>query len=793
MLKNYFLITVRNLFKNKVYVIINVVGLGLALALCIVAYLNHGFAVQFDRNHKNINEIYKVNVTKEVNGNETPYGITPLSLGAAIDGDIPFAEQISRFTFGRGVIKYQDNVFDVSIGYGDDDYLEMFTFPLISGSKADLSDPSKIFLTQATAIRFFGKENAVGKSVTLISNSGKSFDYTVAGVMEDIPLNTSMKFEALTNFKSLLRTAGVEDELDWKRFIAATFLRIGDGSKVETVESLLKKHIPVQNKSREDWKITSFYLEPLTTVGFTGREMRAYWHWEAMHPAAIISPSIMALLILLIACFNFTNTSIAFSGKRLKEIGVRKVLGGRRSQLVWQFLGENMVLCFLALILGLFLAIFLVPGYSAMWEYLDIELNFSENLGFYFFLAGLLIFTGFLAGVYPAFYVSGFQPVKILNNSLKIKGSGILSRILLTAQFTISIITLVCGIVFTQNAAFQKGLDLGYEKEEIIAVPTNNDSESTAFKNAVRGHTKIKSLASTSEHIGWSDYQRAIKDEKGSEMEVNVLRVGLNYINTMNMHLLAGRDFDADREQNDIQESVIVNKLLAERYNWENAVGKKIIVADTIHLKVVGVLDNFYLDDFFDPIEPTIFRLSDPSNTDMVIAQVGKADLKDMNRYFEATWKQVNPYAPYRGFYQEDRLAQAKSINSNIMYMFLFLSLMAVILSAIGLFTLVSMNILSRVKELGIRKVMGASIANLAGIINKQFIIILLIASVLGVVSGYYLTDMLMGSIYAVYVEMNVASLLVPVVMTFIFAVFTIGGKVYRAAARNPVDSLRHE
>ncbi len=793
MLKNLLQVTLRNLIKNKVYVIINVIGLGLALALCIVAYHNHQFAFKFDHNHTNLDNLYKINVRKNVNDQQMPYGITPFPLGDAIANDVSGINGVSRYMTTFDAVKYQDNVFNIQIGYGDDDYLEMFTFPLIEGNKNDFKDPSKIFLTEETAIKYFGSQSAVGKQVSLSNDNGKIFDFIVGGVFENIPLNTSMRFQALTNAENFHKIIELEDNDKWRRFINATFLKIDDASNLSTIENNLNKYVAIQNENRQDWKVSSFYLEQFSTVGFTGRDMRAHWLWEAMHPAAIVAPSIMAILILLIACFNFTNTSISFSNKRLKEIGVRKVLGGSKRQLIAQFLGENMLLCILALLVGLLMASYLVPAYSTMWEYLDLEMVFAGNMRFYLFLAGLLLFTGFVAGIYPALYVSSFDPVRILGSSLKIKGSGLFSKILLTFQFTISIVALVSGVVFTQNAIFQNNLDLGYENKELIAVPVNNKSQFESFKNEVANHVDVKEIAGTSSHISWSSYSRTIKDQTNKEMESNVLNVGLNYLKTMNMHLINGRDFDPKREENDIQESIIVNKYFAEQFAWENPIGQKIIMQDTLQFNIVGVVDNFYLQDFFEPIEPTMFRLAAEENQFMIVAQVEKDKIIEMNKHFEAVWKQQNPYAPYRGFYQEEQLENAKEINNNIMYIFLFLSVMAIVLSAIGLFTLVSMNILSRIKELGVRKVLGATISHLASLINKQFAIILIIASLIGTVLGYFITDILMASIYAVYIDMNIISLMLPVILTFLFAILTIGGKVYNAATRNPVESLRYE
>ncbi|MDN5201321.1 ABC transporter permease [Fulvivirgaceae bacterium BMA10] len=792
MFKNYLKVTFRNLARNKTFVVINVLGLGLALALCVVAYLNYQFAIGFDTNHKNIDEIYKISAKRQLKERMVDYGITPVSMGPAIELDISGADQVTRFMTSRYSMRHDDEVFNTQFGFGDEAYLDIFTYPLIEGDKEAIKDPSKILITKKTAEKYFGEREALGEIMVIRNNSGQEFEFIVAGVMENPPLNTCMQFEALLNYENFIKISEIEDPQDWQRFTSATFLRISDPTKRQVVENLLAKYVPIQNEARQDIPMHSFYLQPLEAVADEADNMWNYWLWNNMHPAAVVAPNVMAILILLIACFNFTNTSIAFSSKRLKEIGVRKVLGGNKSQVVWQFLGENMMLCFMALLFGLLLAYYLVPLYSGMWEYLDLRISFLDNIGFYVFLVALLMFTGLVAGIYPAFYISGFQPVKILSNSLKIKGSSALSKVLLTAQFTISIVALVSGIVFTQNAVFQENMDLGYQKDGIIAVPVRSTAEYTAFRNAVEQSSHIKSIAGSDEHIGWSDYGRTVKSED-KEVRADVLDIGTDYLETMGLNLKEGRNFDIERQENDSRESIIVTELFAQEFGWENPIGKRVSLNDTTHLNIIGLVENFYGDYFFSPIEPTMLRLAKPERLRMVVVSTDMDKLYETNDYLQAEWKKAIPYAPYPGFMQEDTLKEAKDVNKNIIYIFLFLSVIAIILSAIGLFTLVSLNIISRIKELGIRKVLGATIGHLAGLINKQFVIILIIASFFGAIAGYYLTDMLMGSIYAVHIDMNIVSFIVPVIVTFVLAAITIGGKVYNAAAQNPVESLRYE
>ena len=267
--------------------------------------------------------------------------------------------------------------------------------------------------------------------------------------------------------------------------------------------------------------------------------------FPSLHPAALIAPPIMALFILLIACFNFANTSIATFSKRLKEIGLRKTFGGQRSQLVTQFMLETLIICFLALLVGIVLAEFLVPAYSSLWSYMSIELTFTDYGFFWIFLFLLLLLTGFIAGVYPALYVSSFSPVMFLKDASPFKGSGKLSSVLLTLQFAISVMALVMGIVFARNAEFQKTIDLGYDRDEIIVLPIAPELF-TSFRNEILTNPKIISAEGTQNHIGYGNYRRPVKDNE-KQLEVDVLDIGPGYAQTMGLRLAEGRFFDETR------------------------------------------------------------------------------------------------------------------------------------------------------------------------------------------------------------------------------------------------------
>lgn len=793
MFQNFLKVTMRSLLKSKVFVFINIVGLGLALACCIIAFLNYEFAQSFDRQHENFNELYEVSVRIDQNGAEIPYGFAPMPLGPSIKSEIPSIERVSRFERAGVTIKKDDNVFNRMMAFVDTDFLEMFTFPMLYGDAESYHELSTVLISDRAAFSLFGKEDAVGETIELVVSGKPNLFLTVGGVFEEPGLQSSMQFQLLADFENFYRNFNIEKG-DWKQFVDGLFIQTNDPSVANNLPSMLQKYASVQAEVRKDFPASSFWVQPLEELAFVQRDYNGTnLGNETLHPAHILAPNIMAILILLLACFNFTNTAIAMSNKRLKEIGVRKTVGGSRAQLAFQFLGENLVLCLLALGMGLLFSLWLVEKYNGMWPNVDVKVTLLSNPGMIIFLVATLLGTAILAGGYPAIFVSKYKPVAILRGTLKVGSSSILSKILLGFQMLISVMALVFGFTFLQNSNFQEELDLGYEKLGILMVPLNDSQEAERFKAAVQSSSMIESLALTNEHVGWGAYQRTIKTEN-NEAQVLVMDVGLNYLETMKFTLVDGRTFTPENQESDKQNGIVVNEKMVARFGWENPIGQRVTMNDTLQYNVVGVLKDFYPFGVWDSIDPIMFKLNDDSRLRMLIAKVNPNQESEMKASFEQTWGNIIPNRqPNVITHEVSVLGEARDINKNIVQMFLFLAVIAVVLSAIGLFTLVSINIQSRTKEIGIRKVLGASIARITTLINRPFLIIVAIASVLGGGIGIYVSSALMSSIWTYHVTPGIISALIPILVILMVALLSISGKVISAAKRNPVESLRYE
>ena len=791
MFKNYFLVTFRNLLKNKVFSLVNILGLGVALSVCIVAFFNHMFNYEFDRNNENFNEIYRVTSFRDMQGREQEYGVVPASLGLEIKKDIPGIEKAARLMRTGSPVKIGDNVFPAQVSYIDPEFLDIFTIPILNGEKNSITGQGNVLISAEMTKTLFGDEYPVGKMISVVNDENREFTFTVGGVFADLPENSSFRIDILSHFDNFLQMWNVNDA-DWKFMTTVLFVQIPDKSVLASVSRGLSNYLPVQNRAREDFRINRFNLVPMEEVGESTRKIWSSGLFPSLHPAALIAPAVMAIFILLLACFNFANTSISTFNRRLKEIGLRKTFGGKRSQLVIQFMFETFIICFFALLVGIAFSSVLVPAYSNLWAYMSIELTFSRYSFFWVFLVLLLLVTGFVAGVYPAIAVSSFSPVTIMKGSNLFRGSGKLSSILLALQFTISVMALVMGIAFARNAEYQRTLDLGYDRDKLIVVPINGELF-TSFRNEIISNPKIISAEGTMHYLGWGNYRRPVKDAE-KRLEVDVMDIGPGYAETMGLRLIEGRLFDknrvlADRENN----SIIVNQKLVKDFGWNEGVGKTITLYDTTTLRIIGVVEDFYMSGVWEAIEPAMLRLSVSDQYNVLAVRANPEDLPEVLEFLSQNWKTLGTNQIFGGRLHEDIMQEEKDINGSILKVNLFLAVVAALLSLIGMFNMVSLDIIRRTKEVGIRKIQGAPVTGIMYLISRKFLVILIIASALGCAGGYFLSVTLMDSIWDYFVRVGAGILLSAALIMIFTTILTLSVRITRAAMQNPVESLRYE
>ena len=790
MFKNYLLITWRSMMKNKFFILVNVLGLSVAIACCIVAWFNWEFDAEFDNHHMQSQNIYRVSTVREFEGISTLYGYVPEPLGIVMKQNIPDVREVVRMSWSYSNFKVDDNLFPAALAYADPTFFSLFTFEMLAGDASDMKDRSKIFLSDEMAMKLFNTLDAVGKPLTQVMGSTLK-EYVVGGVFKKQPANSSFGESAYTHYENYFDEAKDINENDWKNR-NTLFVLIDDPLRVETVAKQIQQYTENNNKVREDFVISRFEIEPF--VGMARRDS-ANDTWtqtrESSPVEAVISPAIMAVLVLLIACFNMTNTTIAISSRRLKEIGLRKVMGSMRSQLIAQFLGETAFICAIALLVGLAMGELLMDGWNALWPSMKLTAHYLDDPEFLFFIVAILVFTALVAGGYPAFYISHFEPVSILKGKLKFGGTNYFTRILLTLQYAFSLIVIIFAVAFYGNSVYQRDFDIGFDQKGVIIAYVENQGEYETYRNAILENGNVISVAGSKHSIFSSRYNDPVKHGT-KQLEVDIIDVGDDYVKTMGLTLIEGRDFRKDSES-DRGESIIITKKFAESFGWEQPIGKEIIWMDTVKLYVIGVIKDVYTQGLWREMEPLMIRYTSRDQYTHVIVNAPVAKLTDINRFMEAQWKTIFPNRMYNGWYLNTTMSEAVTVNNNIVKMFAFMGVIALVLSVTGLFVLVSLNIIKKMKEIGVRKVLGASIANITRIINTEFFIILLIASLLGTLLSYFTVEKLMSGIWKYYQTATSVTFLFSGLLMFFISGLAIAYKVYSTASMNPVKTLRDE
>jgi len=793
MLSNYIKIALRNFRRNKVFVLINVFGLGLALACCIIAYLNWDYNESFDTQHEKADEIYRVNFVRITNGRPIKNGSAPFPIREAIRNSVGQVDQSTRYYPTGGNFRFAESLFRTSITGVDLEFFDMFSFEVQSGSLQSISDKRTMVVSSEFVEKHFPtSSNPVGETL-IYMNGDERIDFVIGGVFEQLPMNNSFYYsDAYMHYENIMNLEN-RDLNNWA-FFNNTFVLISDPKAISSVESELSNYVTVQNEAKPDYKVDHYYLDHLPGMAVRAEREGIWNHWtgQSLPIAAAIAPGIMAFLLLLLACFNFTNTSIAIAHRRLKEIGIRKVMGSERQQIITQFLGENMALAFLALVAGVLFAAVLVPAYSAMWAFLEIEMAIWQDTRLVLFLLGLWLLTGLIAGSYPAFYVSRFDPSTILKGTTKVLGTNLLTRVLLTLQYALCLISIICAFVFMKNADYQNEYDLGFDIDNVLYAYVNDRSGYEAFRNELEAVPEIKSIAGSGSAIANSWYTDPIRIRE-QEMDVTIFDIGADYLATIGASVIAGRNFRKDSPL-DMEESVIVNEELVKQLQWTEPLDQVIILADTITLKVVGVVEDIFYDGaLWEPLEPMLMRYVPEDKFRFLTVSTGAANVAKMKTLMDEKYEIIFPdqLSTVRPLDQER--AESVEVNVNIRKLFLCLGIVALLLSVIGLFSLVSLNINRRMKEMGIRKVLGASIQHITFKIGKEFLIIFLVASIIGSVAGYYLAAMLMGSIWTYYVEIGPVIALISILILFLVSLITVGGKIFRAATVVPAEILSEE
>lgn len=794
MIKNYFLTAIRTLEKNKIYVIINVLGLGLALACCITSYLILAFNMEFDDLHsyKGIENTYVIHTHFEAKPDYSnrPLVRTPIKLPEQAALSVSGIDGFTRFAVEKSSLEVEDDTFSEEVAFADDSFLEIFNFPWVTGNPESFHKLDAIFLSERMAQKLFKGKNPLSETLELHFANDQKLSVIVAGIFKDIPQNTTFQFDLLIRFEHFTKINQINDD-SWNLHQgASTFLKLDNGINVNQVNSELQQYVDLCNKNTKGQRISAFTLEPFKS-NYTEDEVHDAYVNTRIGIEGVVTFLFLGLLILLIACFNLTNTSIALTVRRLKEVGIRKVVGASRSQIRLQFLLETVLIIALAIVAGLIMSQYLVPAFSEMWD-LRYGLDDISKLNLVVALVGLMFLASLLAGIYPAFFNSRFEPTLLLKGGVKINGTNFFTNTLTVIQFCLCTVVLMAGIVFTINTTYQEGADFGYEGNDVVVIPVKGDHEYMLLKSLANQMPKVNEVGATTHGVGWTSYGMEVSVDT-QVYQARYFNIGENYFDVMGMRLSSGRLFHSN-DQLDNNE-IIVNQQFIDQAEIAQFGHDRTIMIEGERKKIIGIVDN-HLDNFFRShmSEPAIYHRAKPDEVKYMIVKCDPDDRSIVKAGIGRHWKAHITDRPFECYYYEDlTLGKIRDINRNLKQIFLFLTVLACILSASGIFALASLNTERRTKEIGIRKVLGASSRMIVKLINREFLLLLLLGGAIGSVGGYYFTYLILDIIFSYRVPVGPLPIALAVITIVGIGWLTTSLTISNKASSNPVDTLRDE
>jgi ABC-type antimicrobial peptide transport system permease subunit len=579
------------------------------------------------------------------------------------------------------------------------------------------------------------------------------------------------------------------DPKSWSSMTAATFVLMKPNHSFSEVTGQFDKYVKLQNQSSPEW-MTQFF----SYYDFISLRTRSWEIEDGVvgpgNPQGVMALLSIAFMLLLLACFNYMNIAVATITTRLKEIGIRKVVGGRRKEIVLQFLIENLVLCLFALGAGILISYaFFMPWLNNLVDY-AIPFSFSSGYSMLFFFIGLIFFVVVVSGVYPAVYISGFQPVTILKGRERFGQRSKFSRVLLTAQFVLAFTTIVGCFVFVDNSFYLKNKDWGYKHDQVIFVSAANNQQYQKLRDAASTNKNILSFAGSVNHVGSSSNYTSLNKE-GIRMEMVTIKIGFDYLRTMDINLLRGRYFN-ETIQSDKVESVIVNENFVKTMGWENGLNRT-FEFDSVKRVVIGVVRNFHYRNFYHPILPVMFSIAPGNEFKFLTMKVVEGSINQTQDWLQSNWKKIAPDDPYRGQMQDDVFNDWSRNNEGEMKLMFFISGMALILASLGLFGLVSYNITRRQKEFSVRKVFGANVLSIFKLMNRDYVWILGIAFVIGAPAGLFLMNSLIQLIYVDPQSAGFIPFALAILLMIITVAITVGVQMRRIVKENPASTLRSE
>lgn len=795
MFRNYFKTAFRNLWRNKVFSIINITGLSVGLACCMLIFLYGKDELSYDRFHKNVANIYHLTADFiSPDGHVGKSSSTGMMPGPNFAAQVPEIESFVRIQSGNFTIKKGNEVFDQESLFVDSNFFSVFTFPLLEGNPATaLQDIHSVVLSEEVAKKYFGNQKALGKFLDLkVNDTFRTF--SVTGVTKISPQNSSIKIQMLLPM-AFNRSLG--DDNQWFNFFLNTFFVLKPGADVKAVEKKIARAFEIDSKDqykemqdKYGFKDkTRFGLQPMLQMHTSTDYPADNGLSDASNPMYSYILSGIALFIMLIACINFINLTVARSLKRAKEIGIRKVVGGQRKQLIAQFLGESFILSFIAFLFALVLVILVLPFFNSV---ANKALSFS-----YLFDAGLVagyivifIVTSLLAGFYPALVLSGFNPVQSLYNRQKFAGKNYLSKGLVVLQFTLATFLIIATITIYSQFDYLMHYNLGYNDKNVAVVKIGGvkGDKYNLFKSQLLQSPAIKSVSADQGGF-WGTIAHV---NNGKEINFNIKHIDEDYLPLFEINMAQGRNFNK-QYPSDSAENVLVNEAFVQEAGWKKPIGEVVdFFYDNKKYNVIGVVKNYNFQALNTKIGPQLFSMKPTYPFGNVFVKVKEGKTADALAYIQKAHKAIFPFMPYQYDFKDASNAKQYESEAKWKQIVSFGAILTIFISCIGLFGLATLSAERRRKEIGIRKVLGASVQGIVTKLSNDFLKLVILSAIIASPIAWWAMSKWLEN-YAYRIAINGWIFFFSTMLVLLIALITVSYQSIKAALSNPVLSLRSE
>jgi len=800
MFNNYLKIALRNMKRHKSYSLINIAGLAIGMACCILILLYIQFELSFDKYHEKADRIYLLKRFGNFGGTENTSSANNALVAGLMKKDFPEIANAVRIGFmPNPAVKYEENKFyEDKVIYADDSFLNIFTYPMIQGDpKTALEVPYSVVITEEIADKYFGSENPLGKSLRFNNKD----DFTVTGVIKNIPRNSHLLFNMVCSFQTLYQQyeKGHPHLNNFTSNVFRTYIMLKEGVNPDVLTQKFPNFIEEYGgKKLKALGISiEYFLMPLTDIhlhtplsgGRSGIGQILY----------VYVFTLIAIFILLIACINFMNLATARSAKRAQEVGMRKVLGAVKEKLVIQFLCESVFYSFCSLILSLLLVQLALPLMNSIAGY-ELTLSFSKLKWLLPGLIGIAIVVGFIAGSYPAFFLSRFQPVKVLKGSIISGTSNSLFRnILVVLQFSISVTLIIGSLIIIRQLNYMKNKNPGFNKEQVVIIPFRDEqlrNSIETIKTELSGYSGIMYVSASSDIPGqYPQYNSKLPEgfPRDQYQLMYDLNVYYDFIPAMGMELVAGRNFSREFGT-DQRTAVIINETAAKEFGWENPVGKKI--GDYTGIKtVIGVVRDYHQLPLSEEIKPLFIRITpediyNPYN--LLSIRISPGDISRTIDYIRDTWNTIYPNHPFDYFFLDESFNEQFRETERLRGIFSYFAGLAIFIACLGLFGLASFTAEQRTKEIGIRKVMGATTPGIVIMLAKELIKLVLISNAIAWPVAYLIMKNWLYT-FPYREHISFITFVVSGLIVLIIGIVTISYQSIRAGLANPINSLKYE